>query len=962
MGWNIQLPDAEYFDLQSPDLDGLVREINDQKAVAIDTETDGLSIVHCMPYYWSLCWTRHNGADRRVTLNADALPAFKQAFNDIERNWVFVNAKFDAHMLANGGYPIKGKLVDVSVMHALLYEEEPHGLKDMARVHLNLKWTDFSDTFGKVRSRTCVCGGTEASHGPQGNYCKKTSCMQFRQITSLDLLRRAERENPELLVDYAGNDAYGTWKLKQLFDRELAEAQTHSLYTDSWPYIHTMYDYFYKTEVPFTKVLYACERNGLKVNKKYLEDISPAIVKSMEQLRFEINRLTGRIMKTSGPGLAKYFIDECRLTPHKMTSGGKSGVKKPSIDAKYLTWVAEEYPDENFGKVAKLLIEHGAISKQYSTYIEDMPGRLDANDYVHMKLNQDVARTGRLSCIAAWTPVTTEEGDKPASEVRVGDRVWTHAGRWRSVLRAFTKGWEDMYDVILCNGSVLTCTNSHKLLLACGRWATLKEIADEHLQGMGHCSDKPNCCACSVQVEPGAYNRNYSHQVGDYCAQCGPCAEAPHARGGEKGPGEGALLCLEDGQQEPNAGKHRHTAPSLEGGVRRRSWLLDLPAQRQETLRAPCGVHGGTGAVGATCNDGSTPHRQRPQEQLPGQPGTDNEEGASNYPLLAGERLHAVEIKEIIYRGRFEVHDFTIEEDASYASCGVFSHNSSDPNMQNVTTGEKDRFHLRNAFICEPDEDILCADYSQLEMRLLAAAAQEPAMMEIFQKNWDIHTGNAVLVFGIPYEEIVEASAISKQVKKGKLPESALTPRVWQCLNARADVKNIGFGLNYGMKAKSLAARMDCSVQEAEAKMEQYMAAYPAVRAYFDAAIKEVQENGYAFTLMGRRRNLPDILARNNYQRFRAERQASNLPIQGTAAEACKLAMTNIYEDGELARKYGFKMRLQVHDEIIGTCPKECTDFVKAGIKEWMEHPFPSDIGVPLTIDIGSADSWGHAK
>jgi DNA polymerase I-like protein with 3'-5' exonuclease and polymerase domains len=962
MGWNIQLPDAEYYELQSPNLDGLVREIKDNRTVAIDTETDGLSIVKCRPYYWSISWNSTNGRDRRVTLNADAFPAFKHIFSDYERSWALVNAKFDAHMFANAGFPLNGKLIDVSVMHALLYEEEPHGLKDMSASLLGWKWSDFTNTFGNIRSNTCVCGGTKASHGPDGNWCKKTSCMEYRQITALDVLHRAERDNPELLVDYAANDAYATWKLKQLLDKELSEAMTHSLYPDTWPGIRSMHDYFYQTEVPFTRVLYRCERNGLKVNKGYLEEISPEIIKSLEQLKSKMNQLTGRMMKTAGPDLAKYFIDECRLTPHKMTKGGKSGVKKPSIDTKYLTYVAEEYPDEDFGKVAALLVEHGAISKQYSTYIEKMPGRLDVKDYVHARLNQDVARTGRLSCIAAWTPVTTEEGDKPASEVRVGDRVWTHTGRWRSVLRAFTKGWEDMYDVILCNGSVLTCTNSHKLLLACGRWATLKEIADEHLQGMGHCSDKPNCCACSVQVEPGAYNRGYRHRVGDYCAQCGPCAEAPHVRGGEKGPGEGALLCLEDGQQEPNAGKYRHTTPALEGGVRRRAWLLDLPAQGQEALRAPCSVHGGTGPVGATCDDGSTPHRQRPQEQLPGQPGTDNEEGASSYPLLAGERLHAVEIKEIIYRGRFEVHDFTVEEDASYAACGVFSHNSSDPNMQNVTTGEKDRFHLRNAFICEDDEDMVVADYSQLEMRLLAAAAQEPAMMEIFHKNWDIHTGNAVLMYNIPYEEIVEATAISKQVKKGKLPESALTHRVWECLNARSDVKNIGFGLNYGMKAKAMAARMGCSVADAEAKIERYMATYPAVRAYFDSAIEEVRECGYAFTLLGRRRSLPDIWAKRDYQRFRAERQSSNMPIQGTAAEVCKMAMINISEDGELEHRYGYLMRLQVHDEIVGTCPKECTEIVKERINEWMSHPFPTDIGVPLLADVGSGPSWGAAK
>jgi len=694
MGWNIQLPDAEYYDLYSATLDGIVREVQDQKAVAIDTETDGLNIVECNPYYWSLSWTSENGRDRRLTLNANAFPAFKHIFSDYERNWVFVNAKFDAHMMENGKHPIKGKLIDVSVMHALLYEEEPHGLKDMARVHLGWKWTDFSDTFGKIRKGYCMCGGTYAAHKPkidskgnpiEGKYCKSTDCHCYMEATALEVLRRAEKDNHNLLVDYAANDAYGTWKLFHLMNKELAEAPTSSLYPDRWPYINTLYDYFYKTEVPFTRVLYACERNGIKVDKGYLQGIAPNIVKDMLELRKQMGELYGKpIIKVGGQWQTEYFINKCGIRPTKMTKGGASGIKKPSIDAKFLTYVAESFRGEDSSKMATLLLEHGAIAKQYSTYIQSMPGRLDGKDYVHMKLNQDVARTGRLS--------------------------------------------------------------------------------------------------------------------------------------------------------------------------------------------------------------------------------------------------------------------------------------SSDPNMQNVTTGEKDRFHLRNAFICEKGEDMVVADYSQLEMRLLAAASQEPGMMEIFHRNWDIHMGNAAFVFNLPYDDIAAAKDIEKQVKKGKLPESAMTPYVWQCLKARADVKNIGFGLNYGMKERALAARMDCSVEEAVDKINQYMARYPAVRAFFDEAVEEVRDCGYAFTLMGRRRSLPDILAHKDYIRFRAERQASNMPIQGTAAETCKMAMINIYEDTELRTKYGYKMRLQVHDEILGTCPKEYTDIVKERIREWMEHPFPTDIGVPLLADIGSASSWGGAK
>ncbi len=684
MGWNIKMPDAEYFTLEHPGLDGLVREIADKKEVAFDTETDGLILHKCRPYYWSMCWKSENGRERRATLPADTLGAFKSSFDDYEKKWVMANAKFDMHMVSNLGINIKGQLVDIQVMHALLFEEQPHGLKDIAASLLGWKWTDFTDTFGSMKSGTCVCGGTKASHFNQAGMCKKTGCTDFRQVGPLDLLRRAEAQNMSLLIDYAANDAYGTWKIFEKLDEDLGKEDTWSLYDNSWPYIKTMRDYFYKTEMPFTRVLFACERNGIRANKAYLEKISPDIQKKLADLRADINKITGRMMKTSGPMLKEYFIDECGLRALKWTKGGAKGEPQPSIDEKFLAWVADNHPRQPYGEVAKLLGEHAKIQKQFSTYIEKMPSRLDHEDRVHPRLNQDVARTGRLS--------------------------------------------------------------------------------------------------------------------------------------------------------------------------------------------------------------------------------------------------------------------------------------SSEPNMQNVTGGEKDLFKLRNSFIARKGNKLIVADYSQLEMRLLAAAAQEPAMMDIFHKNWDIHMGNVSIVYGIPYEDMVEAKKIDKLVSKGELDESAMTDYVKRCLSLRSSIKQIGFGLNYGMKEKAMAARIGCSVEEAVATIEKYMDTYPAVRAFFASAAEDTRRTGYAFTLLGRRRYLPDITARDDYTRFRAERQSSNMPIQGTAAEVCKMAMINIYEDTELRDKYGYMMCLQVHDEIVGECPEECVPIVVDRVREWMEHPFPSDIGVPLTAEIGSGDTWGTAK
>ena len=613
------------------------------------------------------------------------LKYFKDSFNDYDKNWILANAKFDCHMLENIGSPLKGNLIDVSVMHALLYEEESHGLKDMARTLLGWKWTDFSDTFGSLRSKTCVCGGTEASHNNKEGICKKTGCTNFMQTNPLYLLRKAEKENINLLVDYAANDAYGTWHVFKKLDEELRKAMTWSLYGDTYHRIKTMRDYFYKTEMPFTRTLYICERNGMKVDKAYLEGLKPTILKELEEVRFHINSNAGMLLNPkSSDQLIEYFCTRNGIRPKKMTSGGKSGKKKPSIDEKFLEYVADEHLGTAVGKTAALVLEHNKIQKQFSTYIEKMPERLDQNDRVHMRLNQDVARTGRLS--------------------------------------------------------------------------------------------------------------------------------------------------------------------------------------------------------------------------------------------------------------------------------------SSDPNMQNVTGGEKDRFKLRNAFISEKGYSLVVADYSALEMRLLAAGSQEQAMMDIFHRNWDIHMGNASLVFEIPYDDLVSAKKTDKLVKDGKLPASAMTEYVLHCLKARGDAKTIGFGLNYGMKEKTLARRMGCSEDEAIAKINKYMETYPAVRRFFESEAELAEETGYSFTMLGRRRHLPDMKSPDNYTRFRAQRQSSNFPIQGTAAEVCKMAMIYLSEDYELRDKYGYRMNLQVHDEIVGECPDECVDIVKARKREWMEHPFPTDIGVPLTVEVGSAKAWGLAK
>lgn len=632
MPWNVRLPGAEYYGASDPGLPAVVAEAMQQKLIAIDTETTGLEIWKAMPLFFSMAW-----GHRRFCFPADVLPKFRALFDDPEREWVFANAKFDLHMLANAGAPIAGKILDTQVMHALLYEESPHSLDYMGEQLLKWSWKDMFDEWDKR---------LEPNVG--------------------DFILGLFQRDPTKLIEYASNDAHGTlqifWKLKE----ELQDAKIHSLYPTRF---QTLWDYFYKVEVPFTRVLWKCERNGILIDSGYLQDVSDRVGKDLAQIERDITRLVGRVINMNSPTqMRDYFFKEKGYRPIGYSKGGKTGVKLPQVNWDFL----DHYSAQD--DVARLMLQHRDLSKLKGTYADGLPRFFDAHGRIHTRFNQDVARTGRLS--------------------------------------------------------------------------------------------------------------------------------------------------------------------------------------------------------------------------------------------------------------------------------------SADPNLQNIPNAEMDKHRVRAAFIAPPGHNLVCFDYQALEMRLLAAAAMEKDMIDIFLKGWDIHMGNASLVFGLPYDDIKAAK------KKDKHELSDYDRR---CLKARSDVKTIGFGLNYGMQAPLLAKNMQCSVPEAEDLMARYMDRYPAVKQFYAEAIEETRACGYAFTVLGRRRFLPEIASKHPGDVGKAERQAVNMQIQGTAADAAKMAMILI-DDAQLDRRFGCRMLLQVHDEIVFECPEETCDEAMAEIQQWMEHPFPTDLAVPLTVSGDKAKNWADAK
>lgn len=648
MAWNISMPDGEWFTRETPGIESLIREVADTPVMAIDTETTGLNYMKDFPLYWSLSWERRGtpGHFRRVCLRADTLPFFANVFKDPNREWSFVNAKYDMHMLFNAGFELKGKIFDTSVMHSLLYEEERHSLDHMATSVLGWTWKDDFKTGFKTE-------------GPA------------------TFLQRLEREDLSRLVEYASNDAYGTIFLRNKLKKELEQAATWSLYPELFP---NLWEFFHKTEAPFTRVLWKCERAGAFVDVDYLKSIEGPVTEELKKVEREIVHIIGRPINTNSRNqIADYFFKEKGYRPLKMTKGGKTGIKLPAVDFDTLEYLVQQYDDP----VAENMLIQRDLAKLKGTYVEGIQNSRDLHGRVHTRFNQDVARTGRLS--------------------------------------------------------------------------------------------------------------------------------------------------------------------------------------------------------------------------------------------------------------------------------------SSDINLQNIPRPDTDKFRIRRAFIPEKGNNLIVADYEALEMRLLACAAMEQDMIQIFLDGKDIHMGNASLVFGMPYEDLEKAKKVDKEVKAGKRPESDMTDYYNRCLLARQHVKTIGFGLNYGMKENKLARDLKISKQEALDLMEKYMSRYPAVRHFYDSGIETVRQCGYAFTLLGRRRFLPEILSQQADVRWRAERQASNVPIQGTAADVVKMAMIKC-DEANLLDEFGVHMLIQVHDELMFEGPEETTEQAKKVIQEIMEDSLPSRLAVPLKVSIGSGKSWMDAK
>jgi DNA polymerase I len=254
---------------------------------------------------------------------------------------------------------------------------------------------------------------------------------------------------------------------------------------------------------------------------------------------------------------------------------------------------------------------------------------------------------------------------------------------------------------------------------------------------------------------------------------------------------------------------------------------------------------------------------------------------------------------------------------------------STDPNLQNIPVRSEEGKKIRKAFIAAPGHTFISADYSQFELRLAAILAKDTDMIEAFNSGADIHTRTAAEVYGVALDDVTS--------------------------DMRSNAKTINFGVLYGMSPHGLSIATGMTMGDAKDFIDKYFAARKPLVEYIELLKKQARDQGFVETIFGRRRLTPDIKSNNFIVRSSAERQAVNMPIQGTEADLMKLAMIRLHE----VLPKDIRQLLQVHDSILFELPDDMADEASVIIKDAMENVYPS-LGIHLRVDVKIGKHWGE--
>lgn len=604
--------------------------------------------------------------------------------------------------------------------------------------------------------------------------------------------------------------------------------------------------------------------------------------------------------------------DGLQLEPKVRTKTGQ-----PSVSTKLaMPHYVADYP------VISRLIDYLKNEKLLNTYVKGFYKYIYDN-LIRPSYSLVGTVTGRSSCVRADTLVDTERGQIQISDIKAGDKVYTHKGRLKPVKRVYEKPIQDMYAVHLSNGSVIHCTEEHRILLANNRWDSLRNVCVKTALGRQETAEEYYRPLYEILKDCGAGSGGIRR---DYCDSDANAARRFGSR--DIYPvQESEILGIKDGRQKPGERKEARELATY-GASNGWSWIPDNSGGRQKIFCSSGRIRGGTepASIGITGYDRDTSHRRGYDKQRPVEPCGGNTTRASQSTQSLPGQVQGPSITKVEHCGSYPVYDLEVAGDHSYTAGGICHHNSRDPNGQNFPKRGKLAKEYRKVFKAPPGYVYISLDLSQAELRIAAMMSGDPTMLGVYAGGGDIHAQTAAGTMGLSLEEFM------------KLPDDVRGLKRFQA-------KAVNFGFLYGMwwvKFREYAKTdygIDFTEDEAKEIRENFFKTYPMLEVWHREVQEIVMEQGLIRTFDGRVRHLPNVFSDDEGIAKQAQRQAINSPVQSIASDLGIMTlgrlMPYLREKGydEWLKPCGF-----IHDAIVCLVREDKVAHGCSIVKNFMEN------------------------
>lgn len=845
-----------------------------------------------------------------------------------ERNDVVIighNLKYDMHVMKRIGIEIKTPYIfDTMIASWLCDENVDKGLKPNVLRIFNHEMEKYNDVVATVPKEV-----------------KKKAGLKANQKATFDLTMIGDSAN------YATEDAFFTFMLYLHYLEELE--------------ITGMTKIYYKMYPPFIRILYDMEERGITIDKEACNKMNEEMQEDIEELEYKMLELVGVDFDiNSSQQLAQLLFgyDGFKTINHDLINVNfgfpvQSRTAKGVPQTNNATLVAisrMEYKNSNkvMGvEFCKMLLKHKELSK-LKTFTQKFLEVCYPDGKIHCSFNPVGTDSGRISCIAKGTPITLVGEYKNIEHVKKGDKVYCYDDEGNIRISTVTKRYNNgVKKCIKVNwrsqgtheeGYVI-CTPDHKIRTREGEWVR----ADSLVTG-----DKVTHLRRSKDARPRIYGLN------SYCNQeqlvikeqlFGCTGSNFHLHHIDRNKSNNLLdnLCLMTTEG--------HTR--LHGKLKHNKRYAN--PSREEFEKCYFKHNGNKTQIMKELNLGRYTCDKLIRE----------------YDLCINHEI--VSIEEV---GYMKVYDLEVEHYHNFIANEVCVHNCNNPNLMQIpNAGEEDAYNIRSLFVGDitddDQEDIISCDYSNLEVRVMAHFSKDEGLLNAFEHKVDLHGNTAKLMFRLD----CDANEVKKKYPKfrqmGKviaflLQYGGSVMALESTLNSNGMLTEMLQELK-GYKHKkdlpdTLTPFWGCkSTKEmAQALMDLYFEAFPGIAKFMKRQKKYAHQHGKVYTVLGRERRLPQIQSSNYREVGYAERLALNAPIQGSGADIMINAQINIARSERL-KELGCKMLVQIHDELLFSCPKENCDEAIKEIRECMIYPFGRDKLLNLALDIGSAHGASYA-